>query len=111
MSVFDVKIADIWAIGCIFAELLTSEPIFHCRQEDIKTSNPYHHDQLDRCGLVFIAFKRNKTFYLSRIFNVMGFPLEKDWEDIRKMPEHPTLLKDFKRSKYKMMRSFCIQIQ
>lgn len=39
---------DIWAIGCIFAELLTAEPIFHCRQEDIKTSNPYHHDQLDR---------------------------------------------------------------
>ncbi|KAG1673787.1 Cyclin-dependent kinase 8 [Nymphon striatum] len=76
------KAIDIWAIGCIFAELLTSEPIFHCRQEDIKTSNPYHHDQLDR------------------IFNVMGFPLEKDWEDIRKMPEHPTLLKDFKRSNY-----------
>ena len=47
---------DIWAIGCIFAELLTCEPIFHCRQEDIKTSNPYHHEQLDR------------------IFNVMGFP-------------------------------------
>lgn len=48
--------SDIWAIGCIFAELLTSEPIFHCRQEDIKTSNPFHHDQLDR------------------IFSVMGFP-------------------------------------
>ncbi|KAF0313447.1 Cyclin-dependent kinase 8 [Amphibalanus amphitrite] len=76
------KAIDIWAIGCIFAELLTSEPIFHCRQEDIKTSNPYHHDQLDR------------------IFNVMGFPQEKDWEDIRKMPEHGTLLKDFKRSSY-----------
>ena len=30
----------------------------------------------------------------------MGFPQEKDWEDIRKMPEHPTLLKDFKRSNY-----------
>jgi len=30
----------------------------------------------------------------------MGFPLEKDWEDIRKMPEHPTLLKDFKRTNY-----------
>jgi len=76
------KAIDIWAIGCIFAELLTSEPIFHCRQEDIKTSNPYHHDQLDR------------------IFNVMGFPLEKDWEDMRRMPEHPTLVKDFKRSSY-----------
>lgn len=75
---------DIWAIGCIFAELLTSEPIFHCRQEDIKTSNPYHHDQLDR------------------IFNVMGFPLEKEWEDIKKMPEHPTLSKDFKRTKYSL---------
>ncbi|KAL1455876.1 hypothetical protein WDU94_000643 [Cyamophila willieti] len=76
------KAIDIWAIGCIFAELLTSEPIFHCRQEDIKTSNPYHHDQLDR------------------IFSVMGFPLEKDWEDIKKMPEYPTLLKDFKRPNY-----------
>lgn len=76
------KAIDIWAIGCIFAELLTAEPIFHCRQEDIKTSNPYHQDQLDR------------------IFNVMGFPQDKDWEDIRKMPEHPTLVKNFKRSNY-----------
>ena len=41
---------------CIFAELLTYEPIFHCKQEDIKTSTPYHHDQLDR------------------IFSVMSFP-------------------------------------
>ena len=47
---------DIWAIGCIFAELLTFEPIFHCRQEDVEASSPYHHDQLDR------------------IFCVMGFP-------------------------------------
>ena len=51
-----VYFTDIWAIGCIFAELLTSEPIFHCRQEDLKASNPYHHEQLDR------------------IFQVMGFP-------------------------------------
>ncbi len=29
----------------------------------------------------------------------MGFPLDKDWEDIRKMPEHGTLTKDFKRTK------------
>ena len=74
---------DIWAIGCIFAELLTSEPIFYCQYnyEDIKTNNPYHHNQLDR------------------IFQVMGFPQYKDWEDIRKMPKYPTLLKDFKRIK------------
>ncbi|CAH6778247.1 Cdk19 [Phodopus roborovskii] len=75
-------LVNIWAIGCIFAELLTSEPIFHCRQEDIKTSNPFHHDQLDR------------------IFSVMGFPADKDWEDIRKMPEYPTLQKDFRRTTY-----------
>lgn len=73
------KAIDIWAIGCIFAELLTSEPIFHCRQEDIKTNNPYHQDQLDR------------------IFNVMGFPMDKDWEDIKKMPEYNQLQKDFKK--------------
>ncbi|CAG0922190.1 unnamed protein product, partial [Notodromas monacha] len=72
----------IWAIGCIFAELLTSEPIFHCRQEDIKTSNPYHHDQLDR------------------IFSVMGFPQEREWEDIKKMPDHDKLMKDFKKASY-----------
>ena len=51
------KAIDIWAIGCIFAELLTSEPIFHCRQEDIKTSNPYHHDQLDRIFTVNNFYK------------------------------------------------------
>jgi len=28
----------------------------------------------------------------------MGYPQEKDWEDIRKMPEHPNLVKDFKRA-------------
>eukprot|EP00731_Ephydatia_muelleri_P032203 Em0023g710a len=71
------KAIDIWAIGCIFAELLTFEPIFHCRQEDVEASTPYHHDQLDR------------------IFSVMGFPQEKDWEDIKRMPEYNTMTRDF----------------
>jgi len=51
-----LNLTDIWAIGCIFAELLTSEPIFHCRQEDVESNTPYHREQLDR------------------IFTVMGFP-------------------------------------
>ncbi|CAI8003526.1 Cyclin-dependent kinase 8 [Geodia barretti] len=76
------KAIDIWAIGCIFAELLTFEPIFHCRQEDMEASTPYHHDQLDR------------------IFGVMGYPHEKDWEDIRKMPEHGSLVRDFSRMRH-----------
>ena len=36
---------------------------------------------------------------MDRIFNVMGFP-DKDWEDIKKMPEHQTLMRDFKKSSY-----------
>ncbi|VDD86751.1 unnamed protein product [Enterobius vermicularis] len=76
------KAIDIWAIGCIFAELLTSEPVFFCREEDIKASSPYHQDQLNR------------------IFTVMGFPSEKEWEDLKKMPEYQKLIQDFKRTSY-----------
>lgn len=38
------------------------------------------------------------NFSYCRIFNVMGFPMEKDWVDIKKMPEHATLMKDFKKN-------------
>lgn len=51
-----LKAIDIWAIGCIFAELLTAEPVFVCKEEDIKVSTPYHPDQLNK------------------IFSVMGYP-------------------------------------
>ncbi|VDP83956.1 unnamed protein product [Echinostoma caproni] len=70
------KAIDIWAIGCIFAELLTYEPIFHCRQEDIKTSTPYHKEQLER------------------IFRVMGYPPDDAWIDMKRMPEYPQLMRD-----------------
>lgn len=76
------KAIDIWAIGCIFAELLTSEPVFFCREEDIKASSPYHQDQLNR------------------IFTVMGYPSESDWQDLKKMPEYQKLTQDFKRANY-----------
>ena len=76
------KAIDIWAIGCIYAELLISEPLFHCRQEDNKSNNPYHRDQLER------------------IFSVMGFPNERDWEDIRRMPENNKLTKEFHKANY-----------
>lgn len=82
ISLLLLHLSDIWAIGCIFAELLTYEPIFHCRQEDIKTNNPYHPDQLDR------------------IFTVMGYPQENDWEDMKIMPEYSNLLKDFNKKNY-----------
>ena len=53
---------------------LSKQTTVYSRQEDIKTSNPYHHEQLDK------------------IFQVMGFPAG-DWEDIKKMPEHITFTK------------------
>ncbi|KAF7634908.1 Protein kinase domain-containing protein [Meloidogyne graminicola] len=70
---------DIWAIGCIFAELLTSEPIFLCPEEDIKSQTPYHPAQLDK------------------IFSVMGYPIETDWPDMRKMPGFKKLEDDFEK--------------
>ncbi|GMT03035.1 hypothetical protein PENTCL1PPCAC_25209, partial [Pristionchus entomophagus] len=74
------KAIDVWAIGCIFSELLTSDPLFVCGQEDINTKSPYHKEQLDR------------------IFTVMGYPAEAAWPDIKKMPEYLRLTADFKES-------------
>lgn len=73
---------DIWAIGCIFAELLTAEPVFVCKEEDIKVSTPYHPDQLNK------------------IFSVMGYPHESDWPEMSRMPEYLKLQKEFKRPQY-----------
>nr|CAD2152555.1 unnamed protein product [Meloidogyne enterolobii] len=70
---------DIWAIGCIFAELLTSEPIFVCPEEDIKSQTPYHPAQLDK------------------IFSVMGYPHLDEWPDIKKMPGYSKLYDDFEK--------------
>lgn len=58
------KAIDIWAIGCIFAELLTAEPVFVCKEEDIKVSTPYHPDQLNK------------------IFSVMGYPPDSEWPEM-----------------------------
>ena len=30
----------------------------------------------------------------------MGYPLDKDWEDIRRMPEYSTFQKDFRKQNY-----------
>ncbi|KAI3410355.1 hypothetical protein GPALN_004456 [Globodera pallida] len=68
---------DIWAIGCIFAELLTSEPIFVCREEDTKSQTPYHREQLER------------------IFFVMGYPKREEWPDMLRMPGYEKLKDDF----------------
>ena len=83
------KAIDIWAIGCIFAELLTSEPIFHCRQEDIKTSNPYHHEQLEKIFQVKFHFS---DFFL-RLYSLFLF-LSRDFSsnDIQGLSSFDTFI-------------------
>lgn len=51
---------DMWAVGCIFAELLTLKPLFQ-GIEDKSTANPVQFDQLDK------------------IFKVLGHPMPERW--------------------------------
>eukprot|EP00127_Corallochytrium_limacisporum_P007414 Clim_evm17s251 gene=Clim_evmTU17s251 len=87
------KAVDIWAIGCIFAELITTKPIFHGLQVDSQQSkNPFQRDQLEK------------------IFNVMGFPNENYWPGLVHLPEYHHL-SSFPKEKYRpqlqhIMRSF-----
>lgn len=64
---FDV---DIWSLGCIFAELLTRDPLFQ---------------------------GKNEVDQLSKIFNLLGTPTKESWPDFRSLPNakalHPILSK------------------
>uniref|UniRef100_H3BFG6 Cyclin dependent kinase 8 n=1 Tax=Latimeria chalumnae TaxID=7897 RepID=H3BFG6_LATCH len=79
------KAIDIWAIGCIFAELASGTSYAHCTEDDLSRSliEVIKHSRLDRV-----------------IFIIIMCSTDKDWEDIKKMPEHSTLMKDFRRNTY-----------
>ncbi|CAJ1937747.1 unnamed protein product [Sphenostylis stenocarpa] len=58
---------DMWAVGCIFAELLTLKPLF--QGVEVKaTSNPFQLDQLDK------------------IFKVLGHPTLEKWPSLASLP-------------------------
>ncbi|KAH1251266.1 Cyclin-dependent kinase E-1 [Glycine max] len=58
---------DMWAMGCIFAELLTLKPLF--QGAEVKaTSNPFQLDQLDK------------------IFKVLGHPTLEKWPSLASLP-------------------------
>lgn len=73
---------DLFSLGCIFAELLTSVPIFHCIHDEMVQANrtPYQQSQLDK------------------MFSVLGYPTDSDWTDLRQMPFYFNLQKDFRKS-------------
>eukprot|EP01137_Pigoraptor_chileana_P016209 Opistho-2@72842 len=67
------KAIDIWAVGCIFAELVTSRPLFHGRQAEDK-KNAFQKDQLEK------------------VMRVMGFPNLKEWPNIAYLQDYPKLI-------------------
>ncbi|KAB2614418.1 cyclin-dependent kinase E-1-like [Pyrus ussuriensis x Pyrus communis] len=59
---------DMWAVGCIFAELLTLKPLF--QGAEVKaTPNPFQLDQLDK------------------IFKVLGHPTLEKWPALANLPQ------------------------
>jgi serine/threonine protein kinase len=58
-----------WAIGCIFAELITTNPLFPGREKDQKNPNLFQDIQLDK------------------IFRVLGRPNESIWPDLKFLPD------------------------
>ena len=52
---------DMWAVGCIFAELLRSQPMFVANSE---------------------------LELLSKVFSVLGTPSEKDWPGLSSLPSY-----------------------
>ncbi|KAL5704395.1 [pyruvate dehydrogenase (acetyl-transferring)] kinase [Ranunculus cassubicifolius] len=62
---------DMWAVGCIFAELLTLKPLF--QGVEVKaTPNPFQLDQLDK------------------IFKVLGHPTPEKWPTLVNLPHWHT---------------------
>lgn len=77
------KAIDIFSIGCIFAELITFIPVFATSTDSVVPSirTPYQQHQLDR------------------VFNVLGYPSNSYWPDIKHVPEYQRLRVEFTRQK------------
>lgn len=81
------KAIDLWAIGCIFAELVTSKPLFQGQEKERKGDdrNPFQADQIDK------------------IFRILGKPSLDQWPSAQHLPnwhlaqawqQHPNILQD-----------------
>ena len=68
---------DVWAVGCIFAELIGLQPIFKGEETkmDSKKTVPFQSNQLQR------------------ILEVLGTPTPKTWSNLHKYPEYEQFLK------------------
>ncbi|KAJ1915756.1 cyclin-dependent protein kinase [Tieghemiomyces parasiticus] len=69
------KAIDVWAIGCIFAEMMALRPIFKGEEAkmDHKKGIPFQQSQL------------------TKIFEIMGTPTQERWPKITHLPDYPHL--------------------
>lgn len=66
---------DMWAIGCIFAELLSLRPIFKGEEAKMDSKKT-------------VPFQRNQ---MMRIIEIMGMPRKETWPGLVSMPEYSQL--------------------
>lgn len=66
---------DLWAVGCIFAELLALRPIFKGEEAKMDSKKT-------------VPFQRNQ---MTKIIDILGFPKKETWPGLVSMPEYPQL--------------------
>ena len=66
---------DLWAVGCIFAELLSLRPIFKGEEAKMDSKKT-------------VPFQRNQ---MMRIIEIMGMPRKESWPGLATMPEYSQL--------------------
>lgn len=66
---------DLWAVGCIFAELLSLRPIFKGEEAKMDSKKT-------------VPFQRNQ---MMRIIEIMGMPRKETWPGLATMPEYSQL--------------------
>ena len=66
---------DLWAVGCIFAELLSLRPIFKGEEAKMDSKKT-------------VPFQRHQT---QKIVDIMGMPTPQRWPSLVHMPEYPQL--------------------
>ncbi|CAI5756437.1 unnamed protein product [Candida verbasci] len=67
---------DLWAVGCILAELLSIRPIFKGEEAKIDINNKKA-----------VPFQKNQ---FQKIIEILGTPNSKIWPNITKYPEYPS---------------------
>lgn len=66
---------DLWAVGCIFAELLSLRPIFKGEEAKMDSKKT-------------VPFQRNQ---MMKIIEILGLPRKETWPGLVSMPEYPQL--------------------